>query len=49
MTPRHSPAILSNQEANVKDPEVQKLAQGILESQGRETPGMKATLVQMNK
>ncbi len=49
MIPHHSSAILFSQEANLKDPEVQKLARGIIESQEREIAEMKAILARMKK
>lgn len=49
MIPHHSSAILFSQEANLKDPEVQKLARGIIESQEREIAEMKAILARMNE
>lgn len=49
MIPHHSSAILFSQEANLKDPEVQKLARGIIESQEREIAEMKAILARMDE
>lgn len=49
MIPHHSSAILFSQEANLKDPEVQKLARGIIESQEREIAEMKTILARMGK
>ncbi len=49
MIPHHSSAILFSQEANLKDPEVQKLARGIIESQKREIAEMKAILARLDK
>ena len=49
MIPHHSSAILFSQEANLKDPEVQKLARGIIESQEREIAEMKAILARMKE
>ena len=47
MIPHHSSAILFSQEANLNDPEVQKLAQGIIESQKREIAEMEAILARL--
>lgn len=44
MIPHHSSAILTSKNANLKDPEVIKLAQGIIESQEREIAQMKSIL-----
>ncbi len=49
MIPHHSSAILFSQEANLKDPEVQKLARGIIDSQKREIAEMKAILARLDK
>ncbi|GAB4053955.1 DUF305 domain-containing protein [Spirosoma litoris] len=49
MIPHHSSAIMVSQAANLKDPEVQKLAKGIIESQKREITEMKAILAKMEK
>ena len=49
MIPHHSSAILFSKEANLNDPEVQKLARGIIESQEREIAEMKAILARMKK
>jgi len=44
MIPHHSSAILTSQEANLKDPEVKELAQQIIETQIREIELMKELL-----
>lgn len=49
MIPHHSSAILFSQEANLKNPEVQKLARGIIESQEREIAEMKAILARIDE
>ena len=49
MIPHHSSAIMVSQAANLKDPEVRKLAQGIIESQEREIAEMKAILARLDK
>ncbi len=49
MIPHHSSAILVSKEANLKDPEVQKLARDIIEAQKREIAEMKAILARLKK
>lgn len=49
MIPHHSSAILVSKEANLKDPEVKKLAEQIIESQEREIAEMNALLEKLNK
>ena len=44
MIPHHSSAILTSENANIKDPEVRKLADGIIEAQKKEIAEMKAML-----
>ncbi|MDJ0363982.1 DUF305 domain-containing protein [Hymenobacter sp. H14-R3] len=44
MIPHHSIAILTSERANIKDPEVRKLADGIIEAQRREIGEMKAMI-----
>ena len=44
MIPHHSSAITTSKNANIKDPEVKKLSEGILESQEKEIAEMKARL-----
>lgn len=41
MIPHHSIAILTSERANIKDPEVRKLADGIIETQKKEIAEMK--------
>jgi hypothetical protein len=47
MIPHHSSAILVSQEANIKDPEVKRLTEQIIESQEKEIAEMKAILAKM--
>lgn len=47
MIPHHSSAILTSQEANIKDPEVQQLVEDIIEAQEREISQMKEILERM--
>ena len=47
MIPHHSSAILVSKNANLKDPEVMKLAEGIIASQEKEIAEMKAILERM--
>ncbi|MFD2936192.1 DUF305 domain-containing protein [Spirosoma flavum] len=49
MIPHHSSAIMVSRAAALKDPELRKLATGIIESQEREIAEMKAILARMNK
>lgn len=49
MIPHHSSAILTSENANIKDPEVRKLADGIIEAQKKEIAEMKAILKRMKK
>jgi len=49
MIPHHSSAILTSTNADIKDPEVRKLADGIIESQKKEMAEMKAILKRMGK
>lgn len=44
MIPHHSSAIMTSKHATLKDPETQKLARGIIESQEREIAEMKALI-----
>ena len=44
MIPHHSIAILTSERANIKDPRVRKLADGIIEAQRREIAEMKALI-----
>ncbi len=47
MIPHHSSAILVSERANLKDPEVRKLADEIIKAQEREIAQMKAILARM--
>lgn len=47
MIPHHSSAILNSKKANLKDPEVKKLAEQIIRSQEEEIAEMKAILERM--
>ncbi|GAB3040830.1 DUF305 domain-containing protein [Spirosoma pulveris] len=47
MIPHHSIAILVSKNADLKDPEIKKLAQGIIEAQEREIAQMKQILCRM--
>lgn len=49
MIPHHSSAILTSENANINDPEVRKLADGIIEAQVKEIAEMKAILKRMEK
>lgn len=49
MIPHHSSAIMTSQNANIKDPELRKLADGIIEAQKKEIAEMKAMLARMDK
>lgn len=49
MIPHHSIAILTSERANIKDPEVKKLAQGIIETQKKEIAEMKALIIKLQK
>ncbi len=49
MIPHHSSAILVSREAGLKNPEVKKLAQGIIQSQEREIAEMKKLLEETEK
>lgn len=44
MIPHHSSAILTSSEANIKDPEVKKLADAIIKAQEKEIAEMKAMI-----
>lgn len=44
MIPHHSSAILTSEHAGIKDPEVRKLADGIIEAQVKEIAEMKALI-----
>ncbi|MDQ2667682.1 MAG: DUF305 domain-containing protein [Gemmatimonadota bacterium] len=47
MIPHHSIAILTSGRANIKDPRVRKLADGIIEAQVREIAEMKALIADL--
>ncbi|MEO6229440.1 MAG: DUF305 domain-containing protein [Ferruginibacter sp.] len=49
MIPHHSSAILVSKNADLKDPEVVKLSEGIIASQEKEISEMKAILARMGK
>lgn len=49
MIPHHSSAIMTSKHANIKDPEVRKLADSIIASQEREIAQMKNILERMKK
>lgn len=49
MIPHHSSAIMTSRHADLKDPEVKRLAEGIIRSQEREIAEMKEILVRMGK
>ncbi len=48
MIPHHSSAIMVSNHANIQDPEVKKLAEGIIASQKKEIAEMKAILARMD-
>ena len=49
MIPHHSSAILTSKHANIKDPEVKELSEGIIRSQQKEIGQMKSILERMDK
>ena len=49
MIPHHSSAIMVSKNANLKDPEVIKLSEGIITSQEKEIAEMKASLARMGQ
>lgn len=49
MIPHHSIAIMTSKNAHLKDPEVKKLAQSIIDAQEKEIAQMKAMLVRLDK
>lgn len=49
MIPHHSSAIMVSKHADIKDPEVKKLSEGIIASQEREIAEMNAILERMSK
>lgn len=49
MIPHHSSAILTSERANIKDPEVRKLADDIIKAQRKEIAEMEAMLVRLDQ
>ncbi|MEO7938852.1 MAG: DUF305 domain-containing protein [Burkholderiaceae bacterium] len=49
MIPHHSIAILTSERANIRDPRVRKLADGIIEAQRREIAEMKALIKELDR
>ncbi|WP_248282248.1 DUF305 domain-containing protein [Mucilaginibacter robiniae] len=49
MIPHHSIAIMTSKNADIKDPEVRKLADGIIATQKREIAEMKRILARLDK
>ena len=49
MIPHHAAAILMVEKASLTDPEIKKLAQGIISAQEKEIAQMKAKLIEMKK
>ena len=49
MIPHHSIAIMTSRRANISDPRVRKLADGIIEAQVREIGEMKALIADLQK
>ncbi len=49
MIPHHSIAIMTSKNAHLKDPEVKKLAQSIIDAQEKEIAQMKKILARMDK
>ena len=47
MIPHHSIAILTSERADLKDPEVKKLAEGIIEAQKKEIAQMKEMIIRL--
>ena len=47
MIPHHSSAIMVSRAANLQDPEVEKLSEGIIQSQEREIAEMKAAIARL--
>jgi hypothetical protein len=47
MIPHHSIAIMTSERAHIKDPEVRKLADGIIDAQVREIAEMKAMIARL--
>lgn len=49
MIPHHSSAIMTSENANIQDPELRKLADGIIRAQKKEIAEMKAILARIEK
>ena len=49
MIPHHSSAIMTSKNADIKDPQVKKLSEGIIQAQEKEIAEMKAILKRMKK
>jgi uncharacterized protein (DUF305 family) len=49
MIPHHSSAIMVSKQADLKDPEVRRLSEGIIQSQQKEIAEMEAMLQRLNK
>jgi uncharacterized protein (DUF305 family) len=49
MIPHHSSAIMVSKHANIKDPEVKKLSEQIIQSQEKEIAEMEAMLNRLQK
>ena len=49
MIPHHSSAILTSENANIKDPEVKKLAEDIIKAQRKEIAEMEAAIDRLGK
>ncbi len=49
MIPHHSSAILTSERANIKDPEVKKLAEDIIKAQRKEIAEMEAAIERLEK
>jgi len=49
MIPHHSSAILTSQEADLKDPETKKLAEEIIKAQKKEIAQMKELIERLDK
>lgn len=49
MIPHHSSAIMVSKHANIQDPEVKKLSEGIIASQEKEIAEMKALLEKLDR
>ncbi|MDI1241720.1 MAG: DUF305 domain-containing protein [bacterium] len=49
MIPHHSIAIMTSERANISDPRVRKLADGIIEAQRREIAEMKALIAELDR